>query len=164
MFQALGSAAQHGASVTVPTTETQTLVMRAPCTRCSAPEGRIVPTNGQNCVFCSACNKYCYNAPKTETGERTRSVQTVHSDIRPKQRARILIRANGLCELCGAHGVTLHVSHLLSVKDGLAYDLTEAEINSDDNLAAFCEECNLGMGAQTITPRLFAAILRRHAK
>lgn len=141
---------------------TLTHILRAPCTACGGQDGSIEHKNGQACVFC-ACGKWQYNAPRTETGERQRSVTTVHNGIRPKQRARILVRANGLCELCG-HGGPLHVGHLLSAKDGVLFGLTETQINDDDNLAAFCEECNLGMGAETITPRLFAAILRRHAK
>lgn len=136
-------------------------VLRNPCMACGSDTGLIRHTNGQACVFCE-CGKYQYNAPRTETGERQRSVTTVHNGIRSKQRARILLRANGLCELCGQRG-PLHVGHLLSAKDGVTYGLTEAEINDDDNLAAFCEECNLGIGAQTATPRLMAAIVKRRA-
>lgn len=90
-------------------------------------------------------------------------MSTIHSDVRPKQKARILLRANGRCELCGASpndgNTVLHVGHLLSVKDGMAFGLTEVELNDDENLVALCAECNLGMGEETITLRLATSIV-----
>jgi 5-methylcytosine-specific restriction endonuclease McrA len=135
------------------------LTLRRPCASCGHAEGFIRPTNGQQCVFCSWCQAFQYNAPKTETGLRARSVTTVHAAIKPKLRAKVIERATGRCEFCGARGI-LHVDHLLSVNDGLSFGLEDAEINSLDNLAALCEECNLGKGSLSITPRFYVALLK----
>lgn len=132
--------------------------MRARCRYCGATEGRIETRNGQDCVYCLACGKHQYNAPKTETGRAERTVTTIHNGIKPKQRARIIERATGRCELCGARG-NLHVGHLVSVKDALRLELTDAEINSDENLAAMCDECNLGIGENPVPLRLAIAMV-----
>ena len=131
--------------------------LRAPCS-CGGTEGRIETRNGQDCVFCSSCNKWQYNAPKTETGRAVRSVSTVHEAIRPAVRARVLLRANRHCELCGAER-ELHVGHLLSVADGVRGGLADAEINGEENLAAMCVECNLGLGANPVPLRLMVALV-----
>lgn len=134
--------------------------MRSPCAFCGNTIGHIEYRGGQACVFCQECKRLVYNAPKTELGERPRTVATVHNGIKPKKRMRILERATGRCELCGAQTI-LHVSHILSVSDGLNQGLTETEINHDENLAALCEECNLGLGGLSYSPRLYIALLRR---
>lgn len=136
--------------------------MRQACQRCGGLTGYIEVRTGQNCVHCSHCDQWVYNAPKTETGQRDRSVTTVHNGIKPKQRLRILERSTCRCEFCGSSG-NLHVGHILSVKDGLDYGLTDIEINHDENLAALCEECNLGMGKASMAPRIYAALLLRRA-
>ncbi len=110
-------------------------------------------------MLCNRCGKWQYNAPRVETGRAVRSVTTVHKDLKPKARANVLLRSTGHCELCGASGVPLHVGHLLSVKDGLDRGLTEVELNGEENLAAMCEECNLGLGKQTVPLRLVVAIV-----
>lgn len=130
------------------------------CPGCGGLDGRIVPTNGQNVVRCLGCGRAVYNAPKVETGERARSVSTVHASITTKKRARVLERATARCELCGraGEGVVLHVGHLLSVERGIAEGLTEIEVNDEENLAAMCEECNLGIGKEIVPLRLAIAI------
>ncbi len=130
--------------------------LRDPC-RCGSEWGRIVTRNGQDCVFC-LCGKFRYNAPKTETGRKTRSISTVHEAIKPNQRARILFRATGRCEMCGNRR-DLHVGHLISVDAGLKLGMTEAVINSDDNLSAMCPECNLGIGKYPVPLRLAIAMV-----
>lgn len=132
--------------------------MRSPCSRCGGELGRIETRNGQDCVFCAKCGKHQYNAPKTETGRKTRSVSTTHEGVSPKQRARILERATGRCELCGSR-TDLHVGHLLSVVEGHARGLTDQEINSDENLSAMCSACNLGVGRQVVPLRLAIAMV-----
>ena len=122
--------------------------------------GIIVLINGQNVVRCDACSRFQYNAPKTETGEKPRTVETTHAGIKSSQRIRILDRATGRCEICGSLS-NLHVGHLVSVLDGLELGLTDRELNSDENLAALCESCNLGMGSLSISPRLYVALLHR---
>src|SRR3990167_2871092 len=142
------------------------ILMREPCKACGCHDGRIDPKNGQNVVRCRECGRHCYNAPKVETGEVPRSATTVHNGIKPKQRARILERATGRCELCGNPGakVPLHVGHLLSVESGLTHGYDEQVLNNDENLAAMCEECNLGLGGQTVSVRLIYAILLRRVR
>lgn len=137
--------------------------LRKPCEKCGSVTGYIETRGNQDCVFCQACKGYQYCAPKTETGRAVRTVTTVHNGIKPNQRNRILMRATGHCELCGASG-DLHVGHLLSVREGLEQGLTEFELNNDENLAAFCPECNLGMGQETVPLRLVFAIIKARAK
>src|SRR6266536_1467108 len=134
--------------------------LREPCKDCGAELGTITPINGQNVVRCGSCGTFLYNAPRVETGEARRSVSTVHNGIKPKQRTRILLRASGLCEICGA-STNLHVGHVLSIDNGLKEGLTEADLNSDDNLIASCAECNLGLGNEPLPLRLFIGIIRR---
>jgi 5-methylcytosine-specific restriction endonuclease McrA len=138
--------------------------LREPCRWCGEPEaGTISQVNGQAVVRCAACGKANYNAPRTETGERQRSVSTVHEAIKPKTRSQVLIRAGRHCELCGKPveaTMGLHVDHLLSVDDGLAQGLTETQLNHIENLAAFCEECNLGKGRTTLPLWLVIAIIK----
>lgn len=135
-------------------------MLRDACKICGSEYGVLILRGGQNCVYCADCGRWLYNAPKTETGQATRSVSTIHNGIKPKQRSRIIERATGRCELCG-NGIALHVGHLLSVLDGIALGLTEFELNNDENLAAMCEECNLGIGSLPISPRLYVALLAR---
>lgn len=137
--------------------------LREPCQRCGNGIGRIEPRSGQDCVFCASCGRFAYNAPRVETGRAPRTVATVHEGIRPKTRWAVLARANGRCELCGAIG-TLHVSHLLSVKDGLDNGFTEQQLNTAENLAAFCEECNLGQGRTSVPPVLWLALMRKRLR
>lgn len=134
--------------------------------RCGGVTGEIRPTNGQNCLYCVLCGKFVKNVPKTQTGEKRRSVSTTHAAIRPKQRARVLERASNRCEFCGAAppAVVLNADHLLTVDDGHRMGLTDEEINHDENLAATCEECNLGRGRVSVSPRIYVALLRRRAR
>lgn len=133
--------------------------MRNPCKHCGGIEGVIVEKNGQDTVRCAACNAFAYNAPRTETGRAQRSVSTVHAGIKPGKRSRVLERAGAKCEICGARG-NLHVGHILSVADGLKQGLSEAQLNSEDNLLASCEECNLGQGDRSLPPWLAIALVR----
>jgi 5-methylcytosine-specific restriction endonuclease McrA len=135
------------------------ITMRSACARCGSSGGEIIDRNGQDTVRCGGCGTFQYNAPRTETGKRQRSVTTVHNGIKPGQRARILSRATGRCELCGSRG-NLHVGHILSVDAGVTYGLADAEINHDENLMALCEECNLGFGAEPMPLRVAIAVLR----
>ena len=134
--------------------------LRSACRWCGSADGRLEPRNGQNCVFCAKCGAFLYNAPRTETGEKQRSISTTHEGITPSKRARVIERATSRCEFCGATG-NLHVGHILSVEDGHRMGLSDLEINADENLACFCEQCNLGMGKISLSPRLYVALLKR---
>lgn len=58
---------------------------------------------------------------------------------------------------------SLTIAHLLSIEDGLALGATVDELNSDANLAAMCEACNIGLlhGPKSITPRTFMVLIWR---
>jgi len=58
----------------------------------------------------------------------------------------------------------MHAGHLLSVKDAIALGVPEHEINSDENLATLCEECNLGMSSETVPLRLVMRVLMARIK
>lgn len=135
--------------------------MREPCV-CGSEMGRIIEKGTNDLVYCRDCDKFQYNAPRVETGKAVRSVSTTHKGVKPKQRARILMRASKRCELCGASSGAneLHVGHMLSVKDGHTAGLPDVVINSDENLCCLCAACNLGMGRKTMPLRLAAAILK----
>lgn len=135
------------------------LPLRRECSRCQGTEGRIEQRGGQDCVYCIGCDAWQYNAPRTETGRKVRSVQTTHELIKPKQRYRILARANKCCELCHKSDCLLHVGHAISVDDGHKAGLTDELINSDENLLALCDECNLGQGKLTLPLRVLAGII-----
>ena len=60
--------------------------LRKPCKECGHRYGSIDTRGGQDCVYCGKCDAYQYNAPKTETGRKPRSLSTTHALIKPKQR------------------------------------------------------------------------------
>lgn len=138
------------------------IVLRKVCVHCFGKLGTIETKGGQDCVYCQ-CGRFQYNAPRVETGRAVRSVQTTHAAIKPNQRSRIIERANSRCERCGKHAAAsetgLHVGHILSVKDGHLNDVSDDVINSDENLIAECDECNLGHGKGCLPVRFVVALL-----
>lgn len=134
--------------------------MREPCRWCGLADGTITVVSGQNVIRCAHCGRAGYNAPKTETGERPRTVATDHEALSPARRYEILERDGGRCILCGNSESILHVDHLLSIDDGRSLGLTAEELNDSENLATFCEACNVGKGRRSIPARLFVAFLR----
>ena len=158
---------QQTEEVNMVHTKTTYIEMRKPCKYgCTDTDerpntfGARVDTNGQATIWCVECGEYQYNAPKTELGEDQRHIKTRDS-IKLSTRIRIFMRANGMCELCGAADVILHVSHILSVDDSRGTDITPEEVNHDDNLACLCEACNIGMGKLSFNPRLYLRLLRK---
>ncbi len=137
-------------------------VARQPCPDCNTTEARLIRRNGQATVRCAWCDRHLYNAPRTETGERVHSMETVRRGLKPSQQARIFERDLQRCILCGrgAESVPLTIEHLVSIKEGLALGLTDAELNDDRNLAAMCEACNAGLYERSINVR---TLLRLHA-
>ena len=134
--------------------------MRAPCPDCGCEIGDIEPKNGQDVVRCAApdCGRWCYNAPKKETGKPQAHVPT-REGIKPSVRALVLVRACGACELCHSESKELHVSHLLSIEAGKFDGLNEDQLNSEENLAAMCAACNLGLGKMPVPLWLAIAIV-----
>lgn len=111
--------------------------MRAPCPRCTATDGHIKERQGQNTVWCDTCNTYQYNAPKTETGQKQRTVRS-RETVTPSQRARVMGGRGG------TDGVILHLDHLISRDEAQRIGHLDELIDSEWNLAPMCEECNLG--------------------
>jgi len=118
---------------------------------------------GQAVVYCARCGRHQgYNAPRAELGLEQRHVG-IDEAVNASQRARIMLRANTRCEICGHTpdvDESLHVGHLLSRADAKEQQMTSAEYDSDDNLCAMCEACNLGLSRQTVPVRLVVAIIR----
>lgn len=135
-------------------------VMRKPCAKCGCGEGNITETGAQDVVRCASCHAFAYNAPRTETGKAVRSVQTTHAAIKPALRARVIERDCGHCVACGSV-TNLHVGHVVSVADGHDLGLSDADINSTENLVTLCAECNLGWGQRSMRVNLYVAILIR---
>lgn len=137
--------------------------LRKQCQHCDCSTGFIETRNGQDCVFCDVCKRHQYNAPKSETGRQSRSVSTSRVGIKPGQRSRIIDRANSRCERCGKHAAAsetgLHVGHILSVKDASTNNVGDEIVNSDENLIAECDECNLGHGKGCLPVRFVVALL-----
>ncbi len=134
--------------------------LRQPCTRCAYTLGIRTVRSNQNTVSCARCNTFLYNAPKTETGQRARTVTTMRVNIKPGQQARILDRDHGRCLLCGTPE-NLTIGHLLSVADGALVGAVESELSDDANLAAMCEGCNAGLGRRSVSARTYVVLLGR---
>lgn len=133
--------------------------MRSACPKCGGADGTITTSSGQDVVRCSSCNSYCYNAPRLETGRPVRSLRS-RPQVRPSQRKRILERDRGACFMCCRSGLPLEIGHIISVHEGRAYGLTDAELFHDDNLVALCAECNSGQGSATMSLPFVVAVLR----
>ena len=132
---------------------------RTPCPDCGTSSGVLTPVGGQSTVRCANCGRLLYNAPKTETGEKPRSVVTVRRQVKPSQQARILDRDHARCVLCGRGDIPLTIGHLLSVDDGFSLGASEADLADDANLAAMCEACNAGLGGRSVLPATYARIM-----
>jgi len=133
--------------------------MRKQCRDCGCRDGLIVAKGHQDTVYCADCGLYNYNAPRTETGRPRQSLRT-RPEIRPSQRKRILERDNSTCLRCHHSDRPLVVAHWISVHDGKALGLSEAELFHDENLLALCGECNAGQGRETLPLRFMATVLR----
>lgn len=134
------------------------IYLRTPC-KCGWIYGKIHPKGGQNCVYCTECDAFQYNAPKVETGQKKRSISTIRNQPKPKQRSRILSLDSYRCGLCHATDKPLQIGHIVSVKDCLSLRWRVKQINSDDNLFAICEECNLGESSQSLPKEIADRIL-----
>jgi 5-methylcytosine-specific restriction endonuclease McrA len=136
--------------------------MREPCRDCGGLDGVIRTRNGQDTVWCAQCNRYAYNAPRTETGRPRRSLRT-NRKISPSQRARILLRDGCTCFMCGRRD-NLVIAHIVSLRDGYADGLSDKLLYCDANLITKCQECNAGVGDASISPyrMLMIASLRAH--
>jgi len=142
--------------------EWQDYLLRAPCPQCGGTEGRIHwDQNGQDVVYCKPCNRHLYNAPKSESGRVARTLRTIRH-ISPSQRSRLMERAHWRCEICGTTE-NLTVAHIVSVKKGFN-ELTDAELNSDDNQIVACAECNAGMGINGPAPWVLIRLVKQRTQ
>lgn len=135
--------------------------MREPCSACGCTEGTITRRGGQDTVKCAQCQRYCCNAPRSETGRERRSVSK-RPDIRPGQRSRIFLRDSFACIMCHRSDVDLEIGHLISVHDSRLVGMSADDLTSDDNLAVMCAECNSGLSSRSLPPRLIAAAIWAH--
>lgn len=136
--------------------------MKDPCRYCGCTFGWIARKGVQDCVYCIQCGGYCYNASRAETGNPVAHVNSRHN-ISSSQRGRILNRDNCRCVFCGASGesVELQIGHLISVQESAELGVMDRDLQSDENLAACCPDCNLGLGKSSVSARLLAALIRR---
>lgn len=51
------------------TVDRDDFLMRVPCPKCGHDRGKITERSGQDVVRCLSCDRHCYNAPRTETGQ-----------------------------------------------------------------------------------------------
>jgi 5-methylcytosine-specific restriction endonuclease McrA len=123
--------------------------MRSRCPRCGCIDGIITTKNGQDTVRWAECDRFCYNAPRSETGRDPRSLRS-RPQIRPSQRVRIFEYDNWTCVVCRAQDVPLQIGHFVSVDDQEASGISDAERYDDENLVTVCAECNAGQGAADI--------------
>lgn len=133
--------------------------MRDDCPRCGGADGVITTVGLQDVVRCARCDRYCYNAPRTETGRPRRSLRS-RPQIAPSQRHRVLVRDGRRCFVCGRMDATLEIGYILSVHDGRAHGLSDAELYHDENLMAICKECNSGQSTDTLPLWFLVAVLR----
>jgi hypothetical protein len=64
--------------------------------------------------------------------------------------------------MCHRTDVSLEIGHLVSVHDGHLVGLSDADLTSDENLAAMCAECNSGLSKRSLPPHLIAAAIWAH--
>ena len=138
-------------------------LMRDACKRCGEKRGYVEFKNGQDVVYCLACDAYAYCAPRSETGKPQRRVRT-RPDIKPSQKVRVLLRDGGRCVICYADDKPLHVGHLIGLDEGRQVGATDEELFDDENLAAMCEECNLGLGSEQLSIVALLRVLRIRRK
>lgn len=140
--------------------------LRESCKWCNFTLGRMQTRNGQDCVYCGQCDRFLYNAPKTETGREVRSVTTNRIGIPPSQRSELMERANRRCEVCGKSSdqSVMHVGHVVSLKHADKTNLTPEELNSNENLMILCDECNLGWGENPLPARMLIAVVTARLK
>lgn len=138
--------------------ESHDYIARDPCPDCHTVKAVLIPQGQHSGVYCVRCRRWLYWAPKHETGEAPRTVATLRKGLKPSQQARILERDLGRCVMCGTRE-NLHIAHFLSVKDGIALGVPDEVLESDENKAAMCEACNLGLQGHSVSARFYVSLL-----
>ena len=98
------------------------------CPDCGAVDGLVNTAGAHQKLTCGDCGRYIRFVGKAELGLVPRTVATTRAGITPGVRARILERATGKCEVCGATDRPIHVGHCLSVREATEQGLTDEEI------------------------------------
>lgn len=121
----------------------------------------IVCANGPHLSkSCVQCNKFIGHVSRVDAGVKERTSQSIHSSIPERIKNEVRMRAGCKCEICGvpSYKTQLHIAHLISVNDGLRFHIPTSILNSLENLALFCDECNLNMGSETVPLRIAVII------
>jgi hypothetical protein len=155
--------ARHEASFPMQLSLGLSLVVKmgAPCPVCGGAEGDLVAGIGHSSVRCIGCGLLCSDLRETALG---RARQRHRPWISHREKIHILTRDRCACFWCHRCDVRLQIGHLISVCDGRAMGLSDAELSSSENLAAMCASCNAGMWRETMPVWLWAAVLRARTK
>jgi Zn finger protein HypA/HybF involved in hydrogenase expression len=131
------------------------------CPQCGETETIIQDKGPHKEMLCGQCKRHLRFVGKAELGLAPRSVSSTRNGIKPAQRSRVMQRDNFRCWSCGraSPSVMLHVGHVISVADGERMGLSQQQINDDENLVTQCEECNLGLGSNTMPIRFVVNVL-----
>ena len=118
--------------------------MRAACLNCGGADGHL-KTSAQDTVRCASCGRHCYNATRKETGRSVRSPIS-RPEVRSSQRVRVLQCDRGACFICGCSNVPLQIGRIVSVREGRALGLSDAELFHDDSLVVALRRMQFGPG------------------
>lgn len=132
--------------------------------KCKKCDSELMWTETVGCnitMRCMVCSTFNGNLSKEDAGIKERTNTSVRHSIPERTKNLVRTRAGCKCELCGklAADSPLHISHLVSIYDGLRFGIPTSTLNSDENLAMMCEECNVDMGNETVPLRLAVTIL-----
>lgn len=135
------------------------VAMSAPCPACGSTDGELVAGVGTSSVLCGNCGRFCINVADCSAG-RPLGRRRARPWISPRHTVQIFIRDKCACFWCKRSDVSLHIGHMVSVCDGRALGLSDAELFCSENLAVMCKVCNSGMGRETMPVWLWAAAVR----
>lgn len=112
-------------------------------------------------LCCADCGLFVKWVPKAELGIAT-STKRVGLNLKPSERTALFNTYNNACAVCHRDDLGLEIGHLISVADGKAFGLTQAEIDDPINLAPMCPPCNAGQGDLTFGLAFVIRCLRVH--
>lgn len=70
------------------------------------------------------------------------------------------MRDKRTCFGCCRRDVRVEIGHIISVHQGRAHGLSDAELFHDENLVAMCPECNSGQSSETLPLPFLVVALR----
>lgn len=127
------------------------------CTRCGCEDDGVLGSDRS--LRCSECGLFVKWVAKRDLGLAASDKRT-RPDIKPSKRAAILAAFNHTCVNCHRDDRPLEIGHLISDAEGHAFDMTDAELYDELNLAPFCDACNAGQGDLTVGLPLMIKCLR----